>query len=47
MITGVIGFFLGVGSLMTLRWVLFRLNKKAVQHGIEKIEKELEQWQTN
>ena len=41
MISGTIGFFLGVASLMCLRWVLFRLNKEAVQHGIEDLQNKL------
>lgn len=36
-----IGFVLGCIFMGVLRWVLFRLNKKAVQHSIEKIENDL------
>lgn len=41
MISGTIVFFIGMASLMCLRWVLFRLNKKAVEHGIEKLQNDL------
>lgn len=43
----IIGFFIGVGFMMVLRWVLFRLNKKAVEIELDNIEKSINSWQTN
>ena len=39
------GFAVGVGSLMALRVILYRLNLEAHHRKIQQIEKQLEQWQ--